>query len=98
MSGPVSFPVTTLTTTTNLRCLSGIIVRAEPFGFIQRGTHRLLNTSGQVIAALRSDVVNLTQFEGQFRTVCGMDEGQIEGVTSLLVTQVLPANAIDLRV
>jgi hypothetical protein len=94
MSGPVSFPVTTFTTTTstNFRCLSGFIVRAEPIGFIQRGTHRLLNASGQVIAALRSDVIDLTQFEGQFRTVCGLDEGQIEGVTSLLVTQVLPVN------
>lgn len=73
-------------------CLTGIIRRAEEIGIIQRGTHRLVDLSGRVVAALRSDQVNLFSLEGQFVTVCGISEGRIEGVLSLLVTQVLPAN------
>lgn len=73
-------------------CLTGIIRRAEEIGIIQRGTHRLVDLSGRVIAALRSDQVNLFGLEGQFVTVCGISEGRIEGVLSLRVTQVLPAN------
>lgn len=89
MSGPVSF-----SSTISLRfaCLSGIIQRAEEVGFLQRGTHRLVSATGQVLATLRSNQVNLFALEGQFRTVCGFDEGEIEGVRSLLVTQVLPPN------
>ncbi len=84
-----------------LICRTGFIRRAEPIGFIQRGTHRLVDLSGRVIAALRSNRVNLFALEGQFLTVCGIDEGVIEGVRSILVTQVFPAGArtgqLDLR-
>lgn len=71
-------------------CLTGIVRRAEEIGFIQRGTHRLVDLQGRVIAALRSNQVNLFGLEGQFLTVCGISEGRIEGVLSLLVTQVFP--------
>lgn len=76
----------------NFICLTGVVRRAEEIGIIQRGTHRLVDLSGNLLAALRSDQVNLTALEGRFVTVCGINEGQIEGVTSLRVTQVLPAN------
>lgn len=100
------------TTTTTLRanfvCLTGVVRRAEEIGFIQRGTHRLVDLQGRVIAALRSNQVNLTALEGQFVTVCGISEGRIEGVLSILVTQaqsalqpttppVFPPQQIDLR-
>ncbi|HYF92148.1 MAG TPA: hypothetical protein VD969_07860 [Symbiobacteriaceae bacterium] len=87
MSGPFSF---VSTTAFRFSCLTGFIRRAEEVGFLQRGTHRLVAADGRVIATLSSTVVDLTALEGQFRTVCGFDEGEIEGVTSLRVTQVLP--------
>ena len=90
MSEPVSF---SSTMSIRFTCLTGIIRRAEEVGFLQRGTHRLVAANGQVIATLSSTMVDLTALEGQFRTVCGFDEGVIEGVTSLQVTQVMPANA-----
>jgi hypothetical protein len=73
-------------------CLTGIVRRAEEVGIIQRGTHRLIDLSGNVIAALRSNQVNLFALEGQFVTVCGINEGRIEGVLSIFVTQAFRAN------
>jgi hypothetical protein len=74
-------------------CLTGTIARAEPIGIIMRGTHRLLDATGRIIAALQSNVVNLFALEGRFLTVCGIDEGVIEGVRSILVTQVFQPGA-----
>lgn len=93
MSGPTTFSGSTfLGGTDGFRCMTGFIVRAEEFGFIQRGTHRLVTRDGRVLASLSSNRVNLFALEGQLRTVCGFDEGEIEGVVSLRVTQVLPVN------
>lgn len=75
---------------TAFTCLTGFIRRAEPIGFIQRGTHRLIDVNGNVIASLRSTQVQLSALEGRFVTVCGFSEGQIEGVLSLRVTEVFP--------
>jgi len=72
-------------------CRTGIIRRAEEIGFIQRGTHRLFDLAGNLIASLASTQVNLFGLEGRFVTVCGTSEGGIEGVLALNVTQVLPA-------
>lgn len=72
------------------RCLTGRVMPAEQVGFLQRGTHRLVDASGRVLATLRSDTVNLNALVGQPAIVCGIDEGQIEGVTSLNVTQAAP--------
>lgn len=95
MSGPVTFSGAVAAGGVLFRCLTGFIVRREQIGFLQRGSHRLVAANGRVLATLSSDRVNLFALEGQFRTVCGIDEGEIEGVTSLRVTQVLPAgNAV----
>jgi hypothetical protein len=87
-------PFSTVTTTSSVSfaCLTGFVQRRPPVTIFQRGTHLLLDVNGNVIATLRSNQVNLASFEGRFVTVCGINEGQIEGVTSLLVTQVLSAN------
>lgn len=91
MTGPTPVPRSfTAGFTILFRCLTGLVVPAEQIGIIQRGTHRLLDANGRVIAALRSDVVNLNALVGQNAIVCGLDEGQIEGVTSLNVTQAFP--------
>lgn len=79
------------TTTGGTVCLTGVVRRAEEIGIIQRGTHRLVDAQGNVIAALRSDTVSLAALEGQFVTVCGVNEGRIEGVLSIRVTQAFPA-------
>lgn len=68
-------------------CLAGFIRRAEAIGFIQRGTHRLTDDSGNVIAILHGDQVNLFSLEGRRALVCGIDEGMIEGFRSLLVVR-----------
>jgi hypothetical protein len=70
-------------------CLTGFIRRAEAIGFIQRGTHRLVDRSGNVVAILRGDQVNLFALEGRLALVCGIDEGMIEGFRSVLVRRVL---------
>jgi hypothetical protein len=95
MSGPVS--VTTPFTVSasaslSFACLTGFVRRRTGLDIFQRGTHLLVDASGRVIAVLRSSQVNLFALEGRFVTVCGVNEGQIEGVTSLLVTQVIGAN------
>lgn len=93
MSGTISSAVPTTTTLAlSVTCLTGFVRRAEPIGIVQRGTHRLIDINGRLIAVLRSNTVNLFGWEGQFVTVCGVDEGLIEGVRSLLVTQVFRAN------
>lgn len=66
-------------------CLTGLIRRAEAFGFIQRGTHRLVDWRGNIVAILHGDQVNLFALEGRLALVCGIDEGMIEGFRSLLV-------------
>lgn len=84
-------------------CLNGILVRAAPIDFIQRGTHRLVDSVGRLIAILRSQTINLTEFEGQFVAVCGTFEGIIEGLQSILVLSVFiqksscPQQQIDFR-
>lgn len=91
MNGPTPFPRGFVTGfSIQFRCLTGRILPAEQVGIFQRGTHRLVDASGRVLATLSSDVVNLTALEGQPAIVCGIDEGQIEGVTSLRVTQATP--------
>ncbi len=90
MSGQVTPQTVSGTAGTAFTCLTGFIRRAEPVGFIQRGTHRLIDVNGNVIASLRSTQVNLSALEGRFVTVCGFSEGQIEGVLSLRVTEVFP--------
>lgn len=70
-------------------CLTGFVRRRPQIGIFQRGTHLLVDINGNVIATLRSNTVDLFGLEGRFVTVCGTNEGQIEGVTSLLVTQLL---------
>jgi hypothetical protein len=91
MNGPTSFPGGFSTGfSISFRCLTGRVVPAEQVGFLQRGTHRLLGANGQVMATLRSDTVNLNALVGQPAIVCGIDEGEIEGVTSLNVTQAAP--------
>ena len=72
----------------NTVCLNGRIQRAAPIDIFQRGTHRLIDITGRVIATLRSLTINLFLFEGQFVTVCGIFEGNIEGVPSILVTAI----------
>lgn len=79
-------------TGSNFICLTGFVRRRAQVDIFQRGTHRLVDRNGNVVAILRSDRVNLNNLEGQFVQVCGINEGQIEGVTSLLVTQVFAAN------
>jgi hypothetical protein len=69
-------------------CLTGFIRRAEAIGFIQRGTHRLVDRGGNVVAILRGDQVNLFALEGRLALVCGIDEGVIEGFRSVLVRTV----------
>ena len=69
-------------------CLNGTVVRAAPIDFIQRGTHRLIDASGRQIAILRSTTINLVQFEGLLVAVCGIFEGIIEGLQSILVSNV----------
>ncbi len=76
----------------NTICLNGRIQRAAPIDIFQRGTHRLIDITGRVIAILRSFTVNLFLFEGQFVTVCGIFEGNIEGVPSILVTSIFNQN------
>ncbi|MGE5676204.1 MAG: hypothetical protein ACM3XM_20375 [Mycobacterium leprae] len=73
----------------SITCLSGTVRPAPEIDFIQRGTHRLVNDYGAVVATLSAKQVNLTDWVGQSVTVCGIDEGIIEGVHSLQVTQVL---------
>jgi hypothetical protein len=58
-------------------CRTGIIRRAEEIGIIQRGTHRLFDVAGNLIASLQSTQVNLFALEGRFLTVCGTSEGVI---------------------
>lgn len=91
MNAPSPFPGSFSTGfSIQFRCLTGQVVPAEQVGILQRGTHRLLGANGQVLATLRSDTVNLNALVGQPAIVCGIDEGQIEGVTSLNVTQASP--------
>ncbi|HWI64125.1 MAG TPA: hypothetical protein VNT75_19990 [Symbiobacteriaceae bacterium] len=87
MSGPVTFSGSQ---PARFRCLTGVVQQAEQIGIFQRGTHRLVAPNRQVIATLRSNQVNLTALEGRAAAVCGFDEGEIEGVTSLLVTFAVP--------
>jgi len=93
MSGQVTPLTVSAATDGGVICRTGFIRRAEPIGIIQRGTHRLVDVNGNVIASLRSDRVNLFALEGRFVTVCGFDEGRIEGVLSIMVTQVFPVGA-----
>lgn len=91
MGGIVTPALVSTTTSGSFTCLTGFIRPAEQIGIIQRGTHRLVDARGNVLASLHSNQVNLRALEGQFVTVCGFSEGRIEGVLSLNVTQVFSA-------
>ncbi|HWI52078.1 MAG TPA: hypothetical protein VNT01_08040 [Symbiobacteriaceae bacterium] len=93
MSGPVTFFGTTVSGGVRFLCLTGYVMPAEQIGFLQRGTHRLVAADGRVLATLSSDQVDLSALAGQWSTVCGIDEGEIEGVPSLQVTQAMPAGS-----
>ncbi|MDF2630036.1 MAG: hypothetical protein K0R39_3867 [Symbiobacteriaceae bacterium] len=91
MSGQVPFGTGFQTSfSIQFRCLTGRVIPREQVGIFQRGTHRLVDANNRVLATLASDTVNLYALEGQGAIVCGIDEGQIEGVTSLRVTQAVP--------
>ena len=90
MSGPVTFFGTAVSGGVRFLCLTGYVMPAEEIGFLQRGTHRLVAADGRVLATLSSDQVDLIALEGQWSSVCGIDEGEIEGVPSLRVTQAVP--------
>lgn len=82
---------TTVPTGGNFICLTGIVTPAEEIGIIQRGNFRLVGLGGNVIATLTSAGPNLAFLTGRLVTVCGLNEGVIEGVRSVRVTQVLSA-------
>ncbi|MCG0238899.1 MAG: hypothetical protein L6E13_06565 [Firmicutes bacterium] len=64
-------------------CRIGTVVPAPEVGIPLPGTHRLLGSSGQVVATLFSHTVNLNRLSGRPAVVCGLDAGVVEGVQSI---------------
>lgn len=75
-------------------CVSGIVTPRPEIGIPFRGTHLLVDRAGRTIASLRSGTVGLDRLVGQFTTVCGILEPEVEGVRPLLVTAAFPGAGI----
>lgn len=88
-------------------CLTGRILQAPPTSQFAIGSHVLVDLIGNLITSLRSDTVDLSQLEGQFVTVCGVQQviqSLVHGrqvlltVTAVLAPQTVPVpTRIDLR-
>lgn len=68
-------------------CLNGVVQDRPPVGIPYAGTHLLVGPDGRVIASLASAQVNLPALVGRNVTLCGFNQGIIEGVPALAVVE-----------